>query len=47
MTEKKNHENTQEKQDVLEQYVAQTAQNEDVHFAHADWIYSDSSDCCC
>ena len=28
MTEKKNHENTQEKQDVLEQYVAQTAQND-------------------
>jgi hypothetical protein len=34
-------------QDVLEQYVAQTNTNEDIHFSHADWIYSDSSDCCC
>ena len=34
-------------QDVLDQYVSQTAANEDVHFSHADWIYSDSSDCCC
>ena len=32
---------------VLEQYLAQTAQDENIHFAHADWIYSDSSDCCC
>ncbi|MBQ7415955.1 MAG: hypothetical protein IJW14_02830 [Oscillospiraceae bacterium] len=40
-------ETNMDKKDVLDQYIAQTAENEDVHFSHADWIYSDSSDCCC
>lgn len=48
----KNTENTkiakaEETADVLEQYVAQTAQSEDIHFSHADWVYTDGSDCCC
>ena len=32
--------------DILDQYVAQTAEDEDVHFEHYDWTYNDSS-CCC
>ena len=31
---------------VLEQYSAQTENNEDIHFYHSDWTYTDSS-CCC
>lgn len=34
------------KQEILEQYAAQTADQEDVHFYHSDWVYSDTS-CCC
>ena len=33
-------------QELLDKYVAQTAENEDIHFEHVDWVYSDSS-CCC
>lgn len=35
-----------EMNEVLVEYSAQTAQDEDVHFEHVDWTYSDSS-CCC
>lgn len=44
---RENNLTAENKQDVLEQYVSQTAENEDIHCTHADWIYSDSSDCCC
>lgn len=32
--------------DVVAEYEKQTNANEDVHFEHVDWTYSDSS-CCC
>lgn len=31
---------------LLEEYRAQTANDEDIHFEHYDWTYNDSS-CCC
>lgn len=46
MNEKMMNETNLENVDVLEQYASQT-QSEDVHFTHADWIYSDYSDSCC
>jgi hypothetical protein len=38
---------TKESKDLLEQYLEQTSDKEDIHFTHSDWIYSDSSGCCC
>ena len=35
-----------EMNDVVAEYENQTDANEDVHFEHVDWTYSDSS-CCC
>lgn len=32
--------------DVITQYEDQTKGDENVHFEHVDWTYSDSS-CCC
>ena len=37
---------TASKQQILDQYASQTADQEDVHFEHYDWTYHDSS-CCC
>ncbi len=34
------------KEDLLSNYNAQTEDNEDIHFEHVDWTYSDGS-CCC
>ena len=31
---------------ILEEYVAQTESDDDIHFDHYDWTYNDSS-CCC
>jgi hypothetical protein len=31
---------------ILEQYIEQTEDDEDIHFDHYDWTYNDSS-CCC
>ena len=33
-------------QELIEQYTAQTENNDDIHFEHYDWTYNDSS-CCC
>lgn len=44
---KSKKENKVEAQDVLAEYMAQTKEDENVHFEHVDWVYSDSSDCCC
>ena len=48
MEENKN--NVQKKENaknLLEQYTAQTEANENIHFEHYDWVYNDSSGCCC
>ena len=43
---KKNTQPTEEAKSLLEQYKAQNEENENIHFAHYDWTYNDSS-CCC
>ena len=32
---------------LIEQYTSQTKKDEDIHFEHFDWTYSDGSGCCC
>ncbi len=32
--------------EILEQYISQTEDDEDIHFEHYDWTYNDSG-CCC
>lgn len=34
------------KENVLEQYKAQSEGDGEIHFEHYDWTYNDSS-CCC
>jgi len=46
MENKKDIIKTETTEDVLAEYVSQD-ENDDVHFEHVDWVYSDGSDCCC
>lgn len=45
-TETKETREVKKSQDVVADYLAQTASDEDIHFEHYDWTYNDSS-CCC
>lgn len=46
MKNEQNKANEIKMNEVLAEYAAQTREDEDVHFEHVDWTYSDSS-CCC
>lgn len=46
MSNDKNTKYESENMDVLAEYASQTNEDENVHFEHVDWVYSDSS-CCC